>query len=103
MNGKSIWDFVAERRNRPYVSLLFRNGLDFCRMTEFGPLVQVETSAPPYGGTHMLFTDLKPQRDGYNAAHMFTVIDFYTPLFPDKTPELADAWRYMMTAPIDGE
>lgn len=76
---------------------------DSLGMTEFGPLVQVETSAPPYGGTHMLFTDLKPQSGGYKAAHMSTVIDFYTPLFPDKTPELADAWQYMLTAPIAGE
>jgi len=76
---------------------------DSLGMSAFGPLVQVETSAPPYRGTHTLFTDLKPQRGGYKAAHPSTLIDFYTPLFPDKTPELADAWRYMITAEPDGE
>ncbi len=70
---------------------------DSLGMYAFGPLVQVETSAPPYGTTHTLFTDLKPQREGYNAAHVSTVIDFYTPLSADKTPELADAWRYLLT------
>jgi hypothetical protein len=49
-------------------------------------------------GTHMLFTDL-PQRTGYKAAHPSTLLDFYTPLFPKKIPELADAWQYMLTAP----
>jgi hypothetical protein len=68
-------------------------------MPEFGPLVQVETSTPPYGGTHTLFTDLLPQRGGYKADHPSTIIDFYTPLFPDKAPELADVWQYMLTAP----
>ena len=58
-------------------------------------------SAPPYGCTHRLFTDLKPQRQGYKAAHPSTVIDFYTPLDRDHTPALADAWRYMMSAPTE--
>jgi hypothetical protein len=68
-------------------------------MDTFGSKVQVETSAPPYGLTHELFTDLQPQRNGYAAAHPATIIDVYTPLFsPGKTPELADAWQYMLTA-----
>lgn len=71
-------------------------------MDTFGSKVQVETSAPPYGMTHELFTDLLPQRDGYRVAHWATVIDIYTPLFsPGKTPELADAWQYMLTAETD--
>jgi hypothetical protein len=67
-------------------------------LPRFGQLVQVENSAPPYEGTHILFTDLKPQREGYKAAHVSTVIDFYTPLNRDHTPALSDAWRYLMTA-----
>ena len=59
----------------------------------------METSAPPYGGTHTLFTDLLPQRNGYKAAHPSTLLDLFTPLFPNKTPELAVAWQYMLTAP----
>jgi hypothetical protein len=72
---------------------------DSLGMSEFGPLVQVEAGSPPYDGTHMLFTELQPQRGGYKAAHPSTVLDYYTPRFPDKTPELADAWEYMLTAP----
>jgi hypothetical protein len=70
-------------------------------MSIFGPLVQVETSSSPYGFTHMLFTDLKPQREGYKSAHPSTVIDIYTPLDEDHNPALAPAWRYMMSAPIN--
>ena len=67
-------------------------------MSAFGPAQTVEESAPPYSGTHMLFTDLKPQRGGDKAAHASTVIDLYTPLNKDGTPVLADAWRYLMSA-----
>jgi hypothetical protein len=67
-------------------------------MDVFGPLVAPEASAPPYGGTHRLVTDLRPQRGGYKFAHPSTVIDFYTPLKKDGTPALADAWRYMLSA-----
>jgi hypothetical protein len=69
-------------------------------MAAFGPAQTVETSAPPYEGTHMLFTDLKPQREGYKAAHASTVIDIYTPLNKDRTPVFTDAWRYLLTASI---
>ncbi len=70
-------------------------------MDAFGPLTQVELSAPPYGFTHMLFTDLRPQRGGYKNAHASTVIDFYTPLDEDHNPALAPAWRYMLSAGIN--
>jgi hypothetical protein len=66
-------------------------------MDSFGARVQVEASAPPYGLTHELFTDLHPQRGGYHSAHPSTVLDIYTPL-DHKTPELAAAWQYMLTA-----
>jgi len=62
------------------------------------PPEQVENSQPPYSSTHELFTDLRPQREDYKAAHPSTVIDFYTPLNKDGTPTLGDAWQYLMTA-----
>jgi len=68
-------------------------------MGAFGPTQIVEVSAPPYSGTHMLVTDLKPQRESYKAAHASTVIDLYTPLNKDGTPALADAWAYLLSAP----
>lgn len=70
-------------------------------MSVFGAAQTVEATAPPYSGTHMLFTDLKPQRGGYNTAHPSTVIDLYTPLNKDGTPALGDAWRYLLSAPIN--
>ena len=69
-------------------------------MASFGPVDTVEASAPPYDGSHMLITDLQPQRGGYKEAHTSTAIDFYTPLNKDGTPALADAWRYMLSAPV---
>ena len=68
-------------------------------ITAFGPVVTVETSAPPYGLTHTLATDLKPKRGGYKAPnpHLSTALDYYTPLDHDGTPTLADAWGYMMS------
>jgi hypothetical protein len=67
-------------------------------MAEFGGLVQVENSSPPYQETHRLFTDLKPHEGpGFTNAHPSTVIDSYTPL--DKgQPVLAPAWQYLITA-----
>jgi len=65
----------------------------------FGPVVTVETNSPPYGFTHTLATDLRPQRGGFHDsdAHRSTAQDRYTPLNRDGTPMLADAWRYMMS------
>lgn len=68
-------------------------------MRAFGPLIAPETSAPPYGGTHTLVTDLLPQPG--TAAHGVPSNDANMPLLPDGTPVLRDAWRYMFTA--DGE
>jgi len=72
-------------------------------MAAFGPADTVEASAPPYGGTHMLITDLRPQRGGYKEAHTSTAIDFYTPLNKDGSPALGDAWSYMLSAPIKSQ
>jgi hypothetical protein len=68
-------------------------------MRAFGDLIAPEKSAPPYGGTHTLVTDLLPQPG--TAAHGVPSNDANMPLLPDGTPVLRDAWRYMLTA--DGE
>ena len=68
-------------------------------MRAFGDLIAPEKSAPPYGGTHTLVTDLLPQPG--TAAHGVPSNDANMPLLPDGTPVLRDAWRYMFTA--DGE
>ena len=74
-------------------------GWDSIGMRAFGDPVQVETSEPPYGGTHMLMTDLTPVGGfvGLNA-HGSTATDKFTQLDAAGVPRLLDAWRYMLTA-----
>jgi hypothetical protein len=71
----------------------------------FGAPVAPETSAPPYGCTHMLVTELNPNpvpnvSDSVRA-HRSTARDAYTPLSADGTPALRDAWRYISANPED--
>jgi len=75
-------------------------GLD---MERFGAPVQAELSEPPYGGTHILFTDLRPTL-GYARPnpHQSTAKDTNTPIGPDGTPLLRDAWRYLLGEPPHG-
>ncbi len=64
--------------------------------------VAPELSAPPYGGTHMLITDLLPRTGGYvhRSSHQSTANDFFTPRDPvTGAPLLRDAWRYLLEAP----
>ncbi len=74
-------------------------GWDSIGMRAFGGAVQVETSEPPYGGTHMLMTNLTPVGGfvGLNA-HGSTATDKFTQLDASGVPRLLDAWRYMLTA-----
>jgi len=76
-----------------------RASWDSLGMAAFGGAVPPETSEPPYGLTHMLVTDLLP-RGGFvgNNARGSVSNDANTPLNPDGTPILEDAWRYLMTA-----
>jgi hypothetical protein len=68
-------------------------------MDTFGPIAVPEASSPPYGGTHRLVTELKPQ-GGYKYAHGSTSNDLRTPLDKNGLPLLAPAWDYMLTAPV---
>jgi hypothetical protein len=72
---------------------------DTLGLAAFGPLVQPETSTPPYDFTHTLLTDLTPEGGytGANNAHASTATDAETPLAADGTPLLRDAWRYVLT------
>ena len=70
---------------------------DSLGMAAFGPAVAPEVSAPPYGFTHMLVTDLAP-RVGTNP-HGAPSNDANTPLNPDGSCcRLREAWRYLLTA-----
>jgi hypothetical protein len=68
-------------------------------MERFGDPVMAETSESPYSGTHILVTDLEPQ-GGYATPnpHQSSAVDTRTPLGPDGTPLLRDAWRYLLGA-----
>ena len=86
----------------PFTDLTFTVGslasFRALQMERFGDPVLVESSAPPYGGTHILLTDLLPQTGSYDHpfAHGSTVRDSFTPLDIDGTPRLLDAWRYLI-------
>ncbi|HKE59677.1 MAG TPA: hypothetical protein VKB46_23365 [Pyrinomonadaceae bacterium] len=89
---------LAHDRDDSFEAIL--TGWESLGMTGFGPVATVEASSPPYGFTHRLVTDLKPQRGGFKSPnpHLSTVFDLYTPLdHPGGTPTLAEAWQYMMS------
>src|SRR5438552_2380436 len=74
-------------------------GWDSLGLDVFGAPATPESSSPPYDGRHMLVTGLTPQGGfvGTNA-HGAPSNDLNTPLGPDGTPLLRDAWRYLLTA-----
>ncbi len=68
-------------------------------MSRFGDPVYEDASAPPYGGTHSLLTHRLPSSGSFLNAHPSVSRDQFTPLNPDGTPQLRDAWRYMLGEP----
>jgi hypothetical protein len=87
--------FALYHQHETWTSVIGANvtALDINR---FGNPVAPELSEPPYGNTHLLTTDLVP-RGGTDpaTAHLSTSVDPFTPLAPDGTPLLRDAWRYV--------
>jgi hypothetical protein len=57
----------------------------------FGPRTLVDTSSPPYGGSHELITSLP-----VGNPHASTVGDGATPLDANGVPVFAPVWRYML-------
>jgi hypothetical protein len=71
--------------------------IDALDLDRFGDPVAPELSEPPYGGTHVLITDLEPTGGyGMDNPHLSVAVDRRTPLGPDGTPLLRDAWRYLL-------
>jgi hypothetical protein len=65
----------------------------------------VENGTPPYGGAHVLVTNLTP-RNPTNIAdpfHPSPSRDQFTPLAADGTPQLVNAWRYLLGTDHDGD
>lgn len=67
-------------------------------MSQFGDPVYEDASAPPYGGTHSLLTHRLPSSGSYLDAHPSVSRDQFTPIGPDGTPLLSDAWRHLLGA-----
>jgi hypothetical protein len=64
-----------------------------------------ENATPPYGGAHVLVTNLTP-RNPTNIAdpfHPSPSRDQFTPLAADGTPLLVNAWRYLLGTDHDGD
>ena len=74
-----------------------RANLSALGLESFGAAVFAELSEPPYDGAHIITTDLMPTL-GYAAPnpHQSSARDNNTPLGPDGTPLLRDAWRYLL-------
>src|ERR1041385_1113155 len=68
----------------------------------FGEPVVAELGVPPYGGTHVLVTDLEPT-GGYGIPfpHQSSAVDARTPLGADGSPLLREAWCYLLGDPGD--
>jgi hypothetical protein len=71
-------------------------------MAQFGPLTIVELGAPPFGGSHMLTTELLPASGTYDDAHASVFNDRVTPRATDGSPVLEPAWRYLLGQPSEG-
>lgn len=58
-----------------------------------GALTSVDTSGPPYGNSHRLYT--ATYRERILASHGVTVADEYTPIGADGMPLFAPVWNYL--------
>ena len=64
-------------------------------LADYGAAVDIDAVAPPYGNSHMLYTDALPATGSYDDAHGAVINDDKTPLLPDGTPLYAPVWRYL--------
>jgi hypothetical protein len=96
--------YFALFHQRDHLVVGIRANLAALELQQFGDPVMAELNEPPYGGTHMVFTDLRPTLgyDAPNAPHQSTTRDNNTPLGPDGVPLLRDAWRYLLGEPPHG-
>jgi hypothetical protein len=90
-------DYYALFHHRDNFGVGIRANLRALGLESFGAAVFAELSEPPYGGAHIITTDLMPTL-GYDAPnpHQSSARDNNTPLGPDGTPRLRDAWRYLL-------
>jgi para-nitrobenzyl esterase len=62
-------------------------------MDAFGPMVNVDDTAPPYHNSHMLTSNLEAPTRNY---HNCIVVDQYLTLLPDGTPVYKPVWEYLL-------
>ena len=68
-------------------------------MDRYGGFVNVDSTAPPHGYSHMLTTNATPE-GGDTSFHQSLASDPDVPLGQDGLPLMKDAHYYMMTGPI---
>ncbi len=65
----------------------------------FGPIANVDTGGPPYGGSHQLTTNAAPRSAPGNLPyHQSTAIDAFTALTSASQPLFAPVWQYVCFA-----
>jgi len=64
-------------------------------MDAFGPVVNVDDTAPPYHNSHMLTSNLEAPTQNY---HGCIVVDRHLVLLPDGTPVYKPVWEYLLGA-----
>lgn len=80
-------------------------GHHYCRswemlgLNEFGPIVNVDESKPPYGNTRRLITACDVKQD-VGIAHGAVKPGSRSPKGPDKKFLFEDVWRYLFTHPV---
>jgi len=86
--GQSAWDTDMKQLNAWRVLYI----------DAFGPLIDVDTIAPPYQGSHMLATRAAPQCfiGECQDYHSAVVVDAYTPRLANGEPLFKPVWQYML-------
>ncbi|MFN8718648.1 MAG: BPSS1187 family protein [Gemmatimonas sp.] len=91
-----IYGFISERDELvPFAPTITAwSGLG---LAAFGPVVSVDSAAPPFGGSHMLSTTATPLFPGVviGPNHNVVVVDANTPRAANGTPVFAGIWRYL--------
>jgi hypothetical protein len=58
----------------------------------------IDNASSPYNNSHLLYTNQTPQSTVLSAFHNSTVIDMWTPLDNNNSPQFLPVWTYLLTA-----
>lgn len=93
-----IFTFNHERDRQACV---FKEQLEICHtmgLDQFGPPVDVDTAMPPFGNSHVLYTNYPMTPPTSVRFHTSVVADASTPKAPDGSAVFQPVWVYMLTA-----